>query len=82
MALGRRDVVPDWWPYTESELLARMRTAGAVHGGNWGGEVWSFAPAYGLWHIPDGLYPVVSRLLRWCRGGLVIGVARREAPSR
>lgn len=65
--------------YTEEELWDRMVEAAL---NVWGTEadltLQSFAPLFGVRHIPDALYPTLSRLVRpFLNGGLIIGTARK-----
>jgi hypothetical protein len=65
--------VPWWRGYTKSELVRRMERPG------WSVEADSFAPLYGIRHIPDAFYEPLTTLAKHILpGNLLIGVARRE----
>ena len=61
-----------------------MATAAAREWGSWTPsslvhtDVHSFAPLFGLRHIPDAAYPTLDRLCGWLPGNLILGVARKS----
>ena len=76
-----RGEVPDQWGYTVEELQMRMLGGAYRH---WGWpysiEMATFAPLFGIRHIPDAFYWPLTRLFGWLLPkNLLVGVARRYA---
>ena len=65
---------PQQWNYSRRQLLREMAHPG------WTVSITSFAPLFGIRHIPDAFYPVVDKLVGWALpGNLLLGVARKKS---
>jgi len=82
--VARRDRIPAR-DFTETELKERLERGARKRWGE--GQpaqlaVAACCPLFGIRHVPEGIYPIVERLVGWALpGGLLLGWARKRAAA-